>query len=132
MLRGTMLMLALSTILVASAEATGTMWFPFTTQRSVYCDIGCYSGHQGKDYSCPNGTSVYAPISGTVTRVENDIQGQECDHPNLGNYIEITNATIKVKMAHLKKGSIPWIVNDQISAGELAGKASNTGYTFSY
>jgi len=108
------------------------MWFPFTTSRSVSCDIGCYPGHNGKDYGCSDGTNVYSPISGKVTRVENSISGQLCDEPNFGNYIEITSSTIKVKMAHLKKGSIPWEVNDDVSAGDLAGKASNTGYTFTY
>lgn len=122
--------LPLFVMLISSrVDASGTMWFPFASPVSVTCDIGCYSGHNGKDYACDEGTYIYSPISGTVTQVVESVEGQVCDVPNYGNYIEITGSTIRIKMAHLKKNSIPLSVNDQVSAGDLCGQTSNTGYT---
>ena len=99
---------------------------PFKPAKPVTCGYGCYGGHQGSDYACADGTPVYAPISGKVTKVVNTVNGQTCS-PNFGNYVKIATGAYEVILAHMRKDI--QVGGGDIDAGTLVGYASNSGYT---
>ncbi|HIA02222.1 MAG TPA: M23 family metallopeptidase, partial [Myxococcales bacterium] len=103
---------------------------PFNPVKAVTCSFGCYSGHKGSDYGCPNMTSLYSPITGTVTKVINTVNGQSCQ-PNFGNYVKIQQGVFEVILAHMNK-DIKVSKGQYIDAGTHLGYASNTGYTMTY
>ncbi|MFA6512437.1 MAG: peptidoglycan DD-metalloendopeptidase family protein [Patescibacteria group bacterium] len=117
-----------------TAQAAKVLWFPFDYPISVTCGFGCYTvpiHHDGVDYSCPEGTSLYAAIGGTVKKVVNSVSGQVCSSPNFGNYVLIENTQYGVQVieAHMLAGSITVVEGQVITAGQYIGKSSNSGYT---
>lgn len=123
-------------ILALSMMASGAMGqhvlhFPFDHDGVDYCAMAnCYSGHQGIDYFCPEGTDIYAGISGVVVDCRNSIQGQDCDE-NFGNFVKIQNDlyNIQVLEAHMLYGSVTVTIGEYVTAGQIIGKSSNTGFT---
>ena len=103
---------------------------PFSPPQSVTCGYGCYSGHKGSDYAVPNGTPVYSPITGTVTKVVDTVTGQTCSG-NFGSYVKIQQGAFEVILAHMNPNIL--VDKDQpVAAGTQIGLASNTGYTLAY
>ena len=100
---------------------------PFKPPLPVTCGFGCYGGHKGSDYSAANGTPVYAPVGGAVTKVVNTVAGQLCT-PDFGNYVKIQSGDYEVILAHMSK-DIQVGKGDTIAAGTHVGNVSNTGYT---
>ena len=103
---------------------------PFSPKQPVTCAFGCYPGHKGSDYSAGNGTPIYAPISGQVTKVSNSVKGQTCS-PNFGSYVKIAQGKFEVILAHMNP-DIKVSELATIEAGTHVGNVSNTGYTLTY
>ncbi|MCB9739588.1 MAG: M23 family metallopeptidase [Deltaproteobacteria bacterium] len=99
---------------------------PFNPAKAVTCGFGCYSGHKGSDYACGDGTPLYAPTNGTVTKVVNSYNGQTCS-PDFGNLIKIATGPYEIILAHMRKDIL--VGAGEIQAGTPIGYASNTGYT---
>jgi len=79
------------------------------------------------------GDKVYSPISGTIVKIENEI---EDNMPYAGNYPYNTGNTIVIKndnnyllIGHLKKGSIKVNVGDLVNKNDLIAEAGNSGYS---
>lgn len=117
---------------VLPAQGAKVLWFPFDhDENPPDCGFGCYSGHGGSDYKCPQGTNVYAASGGTVVTAIGDVPGQVCDSPNYGNYVKIQNdgQQLQVIEAHLLQGSVVVYAGQTVIAGQYIGKSSNSGYT---
>lgn len=85
-----------------------------------------------KDYPI-FGEKVYSPMSGTVVKVENQI---EDNTPYSGNYPYNTGNTIVIQdndkfmlLGHLKKDSIVVKVGQEVRENELLAEAGNSGYS---
>ncbi|GMV40930.1 MAG: hypothetical protein AMXMBFR64_26460 [Myxococcales bacterium] len=102
---------------------------PFKPPKGVTCAVGCYAGHAGSDYATNEGTPVYSPIDGTVSKVVNTVPGQTCA-PDFGNHVRIAQGSYEVILAHMRK-DIQVGANAPVSMGQLVGYVSNTGYTLS-
>ena len=103
---------------------------PFKPAQSVTCGYGCYSGHKGSDYAIGNGTPVYAPIAGIVSKVVDTVTGQTCA-PNFGSYVKIQQGAYEVILAHMSP-TIPVNKGDVVDSAKQVGTVSNTGYTLAY
>jgi len=103
---------------------------PFKPSKPVTCGFGCYSGHKGSDYSAGNGTPVYAPIAGKVTKKVDTVTGQTCA-PNFGSYVKIQQGAYEVILAHMN-ADIPVSKDQDVTSDTQVGKVSNTGYTLSW
>jgi hypothetical protein len=78
-------------------------------------------GHNGADFACPNGTSVYASITGKVTKVANDEEGY-------GKCVKCENEQYGSLVAHLGQ----WEVSkgDEVKEGETClGLSDDTGFS---
>lgn len=81
-------------VIASGAMGQQVLHFPFDHDGVDYCAMAsCYSGHQGIDYFCPEGTDIYAGISGVVVDCRNSIQGQDCDE-DFGNFVKIQNVNL--------------------------------------
>ncbi len=79
------------------------------------------------------GEKVFSLVSGTVVRVENNI---EDNIPYSGNYPYSTGNTVVISqgraymlLGHLKKGSIRVKEGDSVNADDLIAEAGNSGYS---
>ncbi len=120
-------------VLCFTAQPTlgaNVLWFPLSYQLDSNCGFGCYTGHNGTDYPCGEGTNIYASISGRVITVVNNIEGQDCDK-GFGNYVKIQSDALSLQTidAHMLKNSVVVHVEDVVTAGQYLGKSSNSGYT---
>jgi Peptidase family M23 len=79
------------------------------------------------------GEKVFSPVSGTVIRLENNIDDNipySGNYPySTGNTIVIRLGTVYMLLGHLKKGSIRVREGDSVSAGDLIAEAGNSGYS---
>ena len=79
------------------------------------------------------GEQVYAPCSGQVISVENNLEDlipPTMDPENLlGNHVIIFCEGHSVLLAHLKKGSVIVNLDDAVSQGDLLGEIGNSGNT---
>jgi len=78
-------------------------------------------GHNGVDFACPNGTPVYASISGKVTEIANDEDGY-------GKYVKCENDRFGCLVAHLGQ----WEVsngNEVIEGETCLGLSDDTGFS---
>ena len=79
------------------------------------------------------GQSIYSPINGIVTVVEDkydDLFPPATDIENLaGNHILIESEGVEILLAHLKKGSIAVKKGDIVTTNTLLGQVGNTGNT---
>ena len=121
-------------LLVGTVGATEQLWFPFDHQRVVTCGWGCYSDpfHAALDYSCPEGTDLYSPITGVVVTAVN-YEGQSCS-PIYGTYVKIRSHdnTTQVILAHMQYGTVTVTEGADVQAGQLVGKSGNTGNTWTW
>lgn len=106
------------------------LWFPLADYQAVSCDFYCYTNHNGVDFALPEGTPLYAPVSGDVVASKNDVNGQICTGPDFGNYIKIRTGNYDVILGHMKYGTVN-THGGHVEAGDFVGYSSNTGYTFS-
>lgn len=80
------------------------------------------SGHTGIDISCPEGTPVFAVISGRVSFAGKGAGGY-------GNYIKIESGEgTAVAYAHLSKIDVNTL--QQVKQGEIIGNSGNTGRSY--
>jgi hypothetical protein len=127
-------------ILCVFITAIGTdteqvLYFPLDTYEASNCDYYCYTNHHGVDFAEPEGTPVYAPISGTIIASRDTITGPDCERDasgyySMGNYIRIQDDTgdYVVTLMHLQSGTVE-IYDGTVEAGDLVGYVSNTGFT---
>lgn len=75
--------------------------------------------HTGIDIAVPEGTNLYAPFDGTISKVGNDSGGY-------GIYVEITSAEgFTVKYAHMSKLNVT--SGQSVTKGDVVGLSGNTG-----
>lgn len=76
---------------------------------------------------------LYAPISGTVVSIENEIQDNKAFPRklsyNIGNHVTIRKDDYYVVLGHFRKGSIVVKIGDNVKEGQLLGKVGNSGFT---
>ena len=98
-----------------------TQWFG--ENPDYYGQFGL-PGHEGIDFRAPHGQDIFAVLSGTVYRVEND--------PNSGNYgihVRIQHeGELKTIYAHLDRALVQ--VGDVVVGGQKIGEADNTGNSY--
>lgn len=78
---------------------------------------GATTFHNGIDIEAKEGDDVFSTIDGVVKKAEFDSK--------LGNHVVVENGRYSVLVAHLS--SIEINVGDNVSAGQLVGKAGKTG-----
>lgn len=76
-------------------------------------------GHDGQDYSLPNGVEILAPHEGRVLEVAD--QGGV----GYGKYVKVENAVEGSILAHLKEQKVK--VGDIVAEGQVIGLSDNTG-----
>jgi len=87
---------------------------------------------QNKDYAI-YGERVYAPISGRIVKVEDDIE-DNIPFPvklpyNVGNHIVIQHEDCYIVLGHFQKGSVKGTVGDEVHVGDEIGVVGNSGLT---
>lgn len=89
--------------------------------------------HRAYDFRAPEGTSLSAPVAGTVIKVvdgRDNQQGASGD-ASWGNYIKLEHLDGKVTLyAHLKKGSLLVSEGDKVAAGQAMAQTGNTGNSY--
>ena len=95
-----------------------TQWFGENPQ--IYEQFG-HNGHNGLDFRASVGTSLFAPIEGTVKIVGD--QGNK----GYGKYIEIWKDNLKIVLAHLS--SVAVVKGEYVSVGHRIGLTGNTGFS---
>ncbi|MFA7681841.1 MAG: M23 family metallopeptidase [Candidatus Peribacteraceae bacterium] len=89
----------------------------FGQNPDIYAGYG-YAGHNGIDFGCPVGTTIYAPHDGMATVVNDGSSGY-------GLYLVITDAKRKSVLAHLSSIAVS---NGQfIYQGDPIGKSGESG-----
>lgn len=88
-------------------------------------------GAKNDDYYCW-GEPIYAPTSGTVVRVANDVvdntPGEVAAGEVFGNHVVIQPSPSEfVFVWHLKKGSVPVAAGDEVSPATVIGECGNSG-----
>jgi hypothetical protein len=77
------------------------------------------------------GEPVFAPIDGTVVKVENGIRDNQPyggKYPyNTGNTVVIRRDSSYLLIGHLQQGSVSVHVGEQVSAGQIVARAGNSG-----
>ena len=91
----------------------------FGENPNAYIQFGV-QGHNGVDFGCPEGTSIYSVFPGTVTRTGYDQQGY-------GNYVRVTTSFGRIIYAHLREYVIN--INKKVIMGQMIGRSGNTGYS---
>jgi len=91
----------------------------FGERPDIYKRFGLF-GHNGIDIGCPTGTTLIAPISGTILETTDNPEGY-------GLYIKIQNDKEGVVLAHNKKFLVK--VGDWVNEGQEVVISGNTGFT---
>lgn len=101
------------------------------TAEMTYADG---SWHGAYDIGCPTGTPLNSPVSGKVSRADDDVPtGQSGGYGSPSNMI-LLNANSKkhgqvtFQFQHLAQG-LAVKVGDTVTAGQLLGQTDNTGYS---
>lgn len=118
---------------------TPFLYWPVPSNKSIACDVGCYSGHKGIDIGVNTDftTPIYAAAGGTVeTIVNNQPYGLDRSKaPENGNYVKLRHdvggSIYYTFYLHLTT-AIPVNVGSNIAAGALLGYGANSGYTCGY
>lgn len=142
---------------VPCADKNGLM-NPVNDMKVAPTDIGSYKGgtygwtrtyedgtlkfHSGIDLAAPLGTTVFAAIEGTVTKIVNDIPGYD-NNRAYGNEIRITSTVngkqVTIQYAHLSGSEPiaynhrlgrPFQVGDPVKAGDIIGYSGRTGNAY--
>lgn len=100
-----------------------TQWFAIN--RHIYSQYGL-PGHEGIDIRAPDGYELYSVFAGVVYRVEPTEVGAYGIQVRIVH--ETPEGTFKSIYAHLKDVAIA--VGDHVSAGDLLGRADNTGNSY--
>ena len=124
------------------ASAEQVLVYPFASNQDsvVYNDFddhGSYCGApyycQGVDYDESYGTPVYAALSGTVVVVDGESDQDSAPGCNVtagyGNYVKITSGSWEVIYGHMANGRMEASNGGSVTAGQLLGYTSNSGYT---
>ena len=136
------------------AASTPYFYWPVDKSIALSTGFGDYTNHKGMDFSCWQGTNVYAAAAGTVT--VNDYGGAgshyitdsryACQYGtscsayknsnSLGSYGGWSNHIVidhgngyYTRYAHMMSGSWGVKTGDWVEAGAFIGKTSNCGYT---
>lgn len=91
----------------------------FGVNKEIYKRWGL-SGHNGTDFSIPNGTKVYAPHGGKVTELAFDKNGY-------GRYVKIENSKWGSVLAHLRSYNV--VLGQVVKQGALLGLSNDTGFS---
>ncbi len=85
-----------------------------------------------KDYVI-YGEKVYAPISGTIVEMENDMEDNPPFPGNLkysiGNHVVIQHENIYIVIGHFQPGSIKVVVGQEVQQGDEIALVGNSGLT---
>jgi hypothetical protein len=100
-------------------DATYPMINGWGTSPAVYAQFGLL-GHNGLDFACPVGTSIYASADGQVTKIQTDNDGY-------GLHIRITTAWGRVIYAHLSE--VCCKLNQKVKVGDFIGRTGNSGFS---
>jgi murein DD-endopeptidase MepM/ murein hydrolase activator NlpD len=80
--------------------------------------------HQGQDISAARGTPVVAPFAGTIAWVRYQRGGA-------GHYVVLdADDERDYVFMHLRRGSIPVVAGQRVTAGDRIGEVGNTGRSF--
>lgn len=121
-------------LLTGTGIADWTGWY-----GTAWTSPHAYNEHGGTDFSLQTGTPIYAPVSGTVVAVTNNIpEGTHANPYNgvtnyYGNYVQIAangkspnNEDLDVITAHMLP-TIMVTVGQTVTAGQQLGQSDNTG-----
>jgi len=93
----------------------------FGSRPEVYAKYGL-NGHDGDDWTMPEGTPLFAPVSGQIKRHGNDTDGW-------GKYLWCWDPSqnLMVNVCHMS--SMTKITGASINKGDLIGYSGNTGFS---
>ena len=92
-------------------------------------------GHATNEQHFVYGVSIYAPCSGKIIELENNIADNTGTNMNVsaqngrGNFVVIDCEGTVISLVHLKKGSIMVKLGDEVQAGQLIGAVGNSGFS---
>ncbi len=78
---------------------------------------------------------VYAPCSGIIVELENDVEDNSGTNMNVtaqngqGNFIILDCDGIVISLVHLKKGSVNVKLGDKVHVGQLLAQVGNSGFS---
>jgi murein DD-endopeptidase MepM/ murein hydrolase activator NlpD len=98
---------------------TPTITQGFGQNPEIYSQFG-FLGHNGIDFGCPVGTTIYAPHDGVVTLKDDGDKGY-------GLYVVIDGPTRRSLLAHLSETHL--VGGQNISQGDPAGKSGQSGFS---
>jgi MYXO-CTERM domain-containing protein len=127
-------------ILVAAAlTANGpTLQLPWTCGGTERCSQAHNGGsHTGAsrwawDFVLQDGEEIWAASAGVVTHVKKDSTVSGCNSAYIAdaNFVTIDHGDgTSIIYAHMRTGSIPLEVGDEVEVGDLVGKVGQTGYS---
>ena|SRR3989344_5635186 len=110
--------------------------FPVKLETNVRVYYNRSPAHVGRlkfavDFIVPEGTKMYAALSGVVIDVKSDsnIGGDGSMYDRYGNYIEIEHEHGEVSIyEHIKQNGSLVRVGDEVEEGQLIGFSGNTGW----
>lgn len=127
---------------------------PLDHNEPVYCGWGCYAAHYGLDFDGVLNDSVFAPVGGTITSVQNALAARPTDPADAasgcaykggvlgwccnagdsyGNYVIIKDRLGREwTVAHMVAGSISVAEGQVVAQGQYVGLMGNSGYTCTY
>ena len=93
----------------------------FGARPSVYAKFGL-QGHDGDDWKMPEGTVLFSPVAGKVTRALFDRDGW-------GLYVQIRDAgqELLVNIAHMSQIAVR--AGQSVNKGQIIGYSGNTGFS---
>ncbi len=86
---------------------------------------GCSSNHQGIDLNAPGGTPIEAMAAGVVITASPTSSGPFGVHAEIQHLID--GEVVTTLYAHMRQGSMPLVVGEQVSVGQLVGQVGCTG-----
>jgi murein DD-endopeptidase MepM/ murein hydrolase activator NlpD len=105
-------------------------------RRDYACGAKTYDGHRGTDLLLKNfavqdsGVRVVAAAAGSVTHVADGFgdRSTTAGLGGFGNHVVVEHAPLLATVyAHLRRGSIPVAVGDEVSAGNTLGLVGSSG-----
>ncbi len=98
---------------------TPTVTQGFGQNPQIYSQFG-FEGHNGIDFGCPVGTTIYAPHDGVVTLKNDGDNGY-------GLYVVIDGSTRRSVLAHLSETHLQ--DGQNISQGDPIGTSGQSGFS---
>ena len=86
---------------------------------------GCSSNHQGIDLNAPGGTPIQAMAAGVVITASATSSGPFGVHAEIQHLID--GEVVTTLYAHMRPGSMPLVVGQHVSVGQVVGQVGCTG-----